>query len=134
MYHRVAAPAVDPWGLAVHPDHFAEHMEVLRAQRTPLPMSEIVRRLEDGTLPDNAVAVTFDDGYVDNVCEARPRLDAAGVPATIFLVTGALGQRTNTGGTSSRAASSAAARPSMRDTRQRRPLPADVPGGERFGG
>ena len=56
MYHRVAAPTVDPWGLAVHPDRFAAHMEVLRKHRTPLAMSEIVRRLQDGTLPDNAVA------------------------------------------------------------------------------
>ena len=92
MYHRVAAPVVDPWGLAVHPDRFAAHMEVLREQRTPLGMSEIVRRLQDGTLPGNAVGVTFDDGYVDNVSDARPRLAAAGVPATIFLVADALGQ------------------------------------------
>ena len=73
MYHRVAAPPVDPWGLAVQPDRFAAHMEVLRKHRTPLAMSEFVRRLEDGTLPDNAVAVTFDDGYVDNVSAARSR-------------------------------------------------------------
>ena len=92
MYHRVAAPTVDPWGLAVHPDRFAVHMEVLRKHRTPLPMSEVVQRLQDGTLPDNAVAVTFDDGYVDNVSDARPRLAAAGVPATIFLVADAIGQ------------------------------------------
>ena len=92
MYHRVAAPAVDPWGLAVHQDRFAAHMEVLRKHRTPLAMSEIVRRLQNGTLPGNAVAVTFDDGYVDNVSDARPRLAAAGVPATIFLVADALGQ------------------------------------------
>ena len=92
MYHRVAAPAVDPWGLAVRPDRFAVHMEMLRERRTPLPMSEVVQRLRDGTLPDNAVAVTFDDGYVDNVSDARPRLAAAGVPATIFLVADAIGQ------------------------------------------
>jgi peptidoglycan/xylan/chitin deacetylase (PgdA/CDA1 family) len=92
MYHRVATPMVDPWGLAVHPDRFSAHMEMLRKHRTPLPMSEVVRRLQDGTLPDNAVAVTFDDGYVDNVSDARPRLDATGVPATIFLVADAIGQ------------------------------------------
>jgi peptidoglycan/xylan/chitin deacetylase (PgdA/CDA1 family) len=92
MYHRVAPATIDPWGLAVHPDRFAEHMEVVRKHRTPLAMSEIVRRLEDGTLPDNAVGVTFDDGYVDNVSDAQPRLAAAGVPATIFLVADALGQ------------------------------------------
>lgn len=91
MYHRVASPAVDPWGLAVHPDRFEAHMQILRTHRTPLAMSAFVRQLEDGTLPDAAVAVTFDDGYVDNVSEARPRLQAAGVPATIFVVADALG-------------------------------------------
>jgi peptidoglycan/xylan/chitin deacetylase (PgdA/CDA1 family) len=78
--------------LAVQPDRFSMHMEMLRKQRTPLPMSEIVQRLQDGTLPQNAVAVTFDDGYLDNVSDARPRLAAAGVPATIFLIAGAIGQ------------------------------------------
>ncbi len=92
MYHRVAAPTVDPWGLAVSPDRFAAHLQVLRRYRTPLAMSAFVRRLQDGTLPADAVAVTFDDGYVDNLTAAGPRLGAAGVPATIFVVAGALGR------------------------------------------
>ncbi len=94
MYHRIAAPAVDPWGLAVRPDHFEEHVNILRRTRRPLLMSEFFDRLDRGALPDDAVAVTFDDGYVDNLCEAKPRLEAEGVPATIFVTTGALGQRT----------------------------------------
>jgi peptidoglycan/xylan/chitin deacetylase (PgdA/CDA1 family) len=92
MYHRIATPAVDPWGLAVSPDRFAAHMEVLREHRTPLAMSVFVRRLYDGTLPADAVAVTFDDGYADNVSAAAPRIQAAGVPATIFVVADALGR------------------------------------------
>ena len=92
MYHRVATPAVDPWGLAVHPDRFETHLDVLRLRRTPLAMSELVRRFHDRSLPDDAVAVTFDDGYADNVTEARPRLAAGDVPATIFLAAGAVGQ------------------------------------------
>jgi peptidoglycan/xylan/chitin deacetylase (PgdA/CDA1 family) len=56
-------------------------------------MSEFVSRLERGTLPDTAVAVTFDDGYVDNLHEASPRLACARVPATLFLATGFVGQR-----------------------------------------
>jgi peptidoglycan/xylan/chitin deacetylase (PgdA/CDA1 family) len=93
MYHRIASPRVDPWGLAVHPDRFEQHLAVLRRTRYPLPMSEFVSRLDRGTLPDNAVAVTFDDGYADNLREASPRLASAHVPATLFLATGFVGQR-----------------------------------------
>lgn len=92
MYHRIASPRVDPWGLGVHPNRFEQHLAVLRRTRHPLPMSEFVSRLERGTLPDNAVAVTFDDGYADNLREASPRLASAHVPATLFLATGFVGQ------------------------------------------
>ena len=92
LYHRVASSSIDPWGLAVRPDHFRQHVEVLKKFRTPLAMPEFVRRLQDKTLPDNAAAVTFDDGYLDNLREARPSLVTAHVPATVFLAAGAIGQ------------------------------------------
>jgi peptidoglycan/xylan/chitin deacetylase (PgdA/CDA1 family) len=92
MYHRVASPSVDPWGLAVHPDRFAAQLDVLRRRRTPMTVSGMVDRLDQGRLPDDAVAVSFDDGYADNLFAARPRLAAAGVPATLFLTAGAIGQ------------------------------------------
>jgi len=94
MYHRIAAPRLDPWGLAVHPDHFEAHIRILSRRRSPMSMSELVRRLDHGTLPNDAVAITFDDGYVDNLRQARPRLVAAGAPATLFLMAGAIGQPT----------------------------------------
>ena len=92
MYHRIAAPAVDPWGLAVHPDRFEAQLAWLAAKRAPLSMPEFVRRLQLGSLPDAAIAVTFDDGYADNLEQAAPRLRAAAVPATVFLAAGAIGQ------------------------------------------
>jgi peptidoglycan/xylan/chitin deacetylase (PgdA/CDA1 family) len=91
MYHRIATPPIDPWGLAVRPDRFAQHLSVLRQSRRPLPMSELVARLERGTLEDDAVAITFDDGYVDNFNEARPRLASEDMPATLFLTTAFVG-------------------------------------------
>ena len=94
MYHRIARPSVDPWGLAVRPDHFDEQLAVLRRSRRPVRMSEFLNGLERGTLPPDAVAVTFDDGYVDNSLEAEPRLAASDIPATLFVTTGAVGQRT----------------------------------------
>jgi peptidoglycan/xylan/chitin deacetylase (PgdA/CDA1 family) len=92
MYHRVADLAYDPWGLAVTPEHFAAQMTFLKTERLPLPMDTFVGTLEDGALPPHAVAVTFDDGYVDNLTHAKPILDQSGVPATIFLATAHLGR------------------------------------------
>lgn len=92
MYHRIAAPIVDPWELSVHPDRFAEQMRMLRQLRRPLPLREFVAHFSRGTLPADAVAVTFDDGYVDNLREAKTTLVREGIPATLFLATGTVGQ------------------------------------------
>ena len=91
MYHRIATPDVDPWGLSVSPDRFAAHVQALRARRTILSMDAFVARLISRDLPHDAVALTFDDGYSDNLCQAKPILEAAGVPATVFLTTGRIG-------------------------------------------
>ena len=87
-YHRIADEPVDYFRLAVAPDHFEEQLEVLRRTRQPRPLDQFVSELVDGTLPSNAVALTFDDGYVDNLLVGKPRLEAADMPATVFLITG----------------------------------------------
>jgi len=93
MYHRVARPAHDPWGLSVSPERFAAQMAWLAARRDVLPMADFVERLQQGTLPRRAAAVTFDDGYVDNLRVAKPILAQLGVPATVFIATGFIGSR-----------------------------------------
>lgn len=90
MYHRVARPAYDPWELAVAPERFSDQMRMLAQARTPLALTEFVDRLEAGTLPTNAVAITFDDGYRDNLFVAAPILASEGIPATIFITTGSI--------------------------------------------
>jgi peptidoglycan/xylan/chitin deacetylase (PgdA/CDA1 family) len=79
---------VDYFRLAVSPARFEEQLQVLRSTRHPLPLTHFVRDLVAGTLPSNAVALTFDDGYVDNLVSGKPRLEAADIPATVFLATG----------------------------------------------
>lgn len=85
-YHRVAELPADPHQLAVTPENFRAQMEVLRRNW------RCVRFEEDWHgLREPAVAVTFDDGYADNLQQALPILEEAGVPATFFISTGMLG-------------------------------------------
>lgn len=85
LYHRVTVLDRDPQHLTVSPTRFSQHMAILARTRCPLPLGEFVRRWHDRSLPDSAVAVTFDDGYADNLHEALPILKRFEVPATVFV-------------------------------------------------
>jgi peptidoglycan/xylan/chitin deacetylase (PgdA/CDA1 family) len=91
MYHRVETLAVDPWQLAVSPARFAAQVRALMAARRVVPLSWLAAELAAGRRPRHVAAVTFDDGYGDVFRNARPILEAAGCPATVFIATGALG-------------------------------------------
>jgi peptidoglycan/xylan/chitin deacetylase (PgdA/CDA1 family) len=84
LYHRVADIGADPLGLAVTPDHFAQQLAALVAGWTPAPLEAVIA----GEAGPHAVAISFDDGYHDNLIGALPALAAAGVPATLFASTG----------------------------------------------
>jgi peptidoglycan/xylan/chitin deacetylase (PgdA/CDA1 family) len=85
MYHRVATPGVDPFGLCVTPRHFREHVDVLSSSGWAAPLSRLRSRSTQRRL-----IVTFDDGYQDNATVAAPLLAAAGLPATWFITVGCL--------------------------------------------
>lgn len=67
---------------------FDQILAWLQRQFTVIPLSEGVRRLANGTLPPAAAAITFDDGYRDNLEIAAPILKRRGMHATLFVATG----------------------------------------------
>lgn len=88
MYHRIAEPGFDPWGLSVSEACFADQLDALAKHRTIISLEALVYGLATGTLPPRATVLTFDDGCRDNALVAAPMLRAKGACATIFLTTG----------------------------------------------
>src|SRR5215217_5731168 len=90
-YHRVI-DGPDPYQLAVSPERFAEHLAVLARMARPLPLGDLPDLLVRGEVPKRTVAVSFDDGYADVLHLAKPLLAQFGIPATVFVTSGALGR------------------------------------------
>src|SRR3954470_18303054 len=76
-YHRVATPLHDPWALAVTPEHFDQQLAVLRDVGRIDTLDEALA----ATWRDRCrrrtprFALTFDDGYVDNLLTGVPVLE-----------------------------------------------------------
>src|SRR5688572_7442543 len=93
LYHRVVDTAADPQLLCVSRKNFAEQMDVLRHFGEPQPLCRLTRGLRDRRVPRRSIVVTFDDGYSDNLHNAKPILERSEVPATVFVTAGYVGKR-----------------------------------------
>lgn len=67
-----------------------QHLTWLKSCGEVISLGEAWRRLRDGEDKALSYVVTFDDGYHNNLSLAAPILQAHGVTATLFLVTGAV--------------------------------------------
>lgn len=65
--------------------------EAFAAQMAWLASNQKIISLESAATGGAGVALTFDDGYRDNLINALPILEHYGFPATIFVVSGCLG-------------------------------------------
>ena len=66
-------------------------MAFVKRAYSVVSLDTLVDALErGGPLPRRALAVTFDDGYADNHRLGLPVLRALGLPATVYVATGAV--------------------------------------------
>jgi peptidoglycan/xylan/chitin deacetylase (PgdA/CDA1 family) len=90
-YHNVDPTWCFPASAGAGRKGLESQLRMLRRLTHVLPLDEAVARLAEGRpLPARAAAITFDDGYRDNLTLAVPMLERLGLPATFFLVPGLL--------------------------------------------
>ena len=88
-YHRVCGSADEPAPLAVTPEEFDAQLAFLKERCAVVSARTVAEAvIEERPLPPRAVAITFDDGYEDNVSAAFPILKKHGLTATFFITAG----------------------------------------------
>ena len=95
-YHQVDTPVYlqEMMGWQMNPARFRTQMEYLSKYHTVLGFKELEGIVCHGwAVPDNAVAITFDDGYRDVYDVAYPILKELNLTATVFVTTGAVDEQ-----------------------------------------
>jgi len=85
MYHRLTPVPSDIHGLSVPEEEFEAHIAHIASNYHALSLHDVIAAAHDDVLPARAVAITFDDGYLDNYTRAAPILSRYAVPATFFV-------------------------------------------------
>lgn len=89
-FHRIPERDANPMSMEFELPQFECILDTLDHHFRVLPLDEALRDLAKGKLPDRAVALTFDDGYVDWRKGVVPALHQRGMHATFFIACGQL--------------------------------------------
>lgn len=90
MHHHVSP---SPGMITVSPANFESQIAWLADTGwTSLTLDQYAGFLAGKPVPRKSIVITFDDGYLDNWVYAHPILQAHGMHAVVFVVTGWMGQ------------------------------------------
>jgi peptidoglycan/xylan/chitin deacetylase (PgdA/CDA1 family)/SAM-dependent methyltransferase len=87
LYHRVGLRSADTYDLNIDVNDFRDHMRHLRNRWSPMALNDLIDAVKNGEAPPGAVAITLDDGYVDNLTTVSPILAEFDLPAAFFVNT-----------------------------------------------
>jgi peptidoglycan/xylan/chitin deacetylase (PgdA/CDA1 family) len=90
-WHNVGSTWLFPSRPGAGPRGMERQLRFLRRSASVVDLGQALDALATGRpLPARAVAITFDDGYRDQLELAAPMLERLGLPATFFLIPGVL--------------------------------------------
>lgn len=92
-YHSVS-PASTESRFRVSPATFEKHIGYICKNYRAIRIDEFLDVLRGGRKRENAVVITFDDGYLDNFEFAYPILKRYECPAIVYVATGFVGKET----------------------------------------
>lgn len=96
-YHRFpkhdGSEAFDDGVIDTTAEQFEEQLICLKQHFNIVGIEELCAFAAGASLPRNSVAITFDDGYLDNYQQALPLLQRHGCRATFFVATSFISER-----------------------------------------
>lgn len=91
MFHSISEEGArewGPWEYSLTPTQFDKHISWLSENQSIVSIEQVVAYLcGETTLPEDAVVLTFDDGYEDFVSNALPILQRYEAPSTVYVST-----------------------------------------------
>src|SRR3989442_12989080 len=85
VYHTISeSHEASPGDEMISPERFEQQLRWLSRRRRVVPLVETLSRSKR----DSLVAITFDDGFRDNLTVALPLLERFSLPMTLFVAAG----------------------------------------------